>query len=710
MRWLRWGAAFVVLAVAGCGGSSGSPGASGGSGASAGNGGSAGAAGNAGSGGSAGADGGVEGESIFDVPASLNDLSEATFFNQPWPSDLRKGADGTVVFDGYPNPRQLPLISEYVDSMKGILTGFSPVASGFLRFTVPLDSNSLPATPLSAIQSTSSVQLIDIDPSSPNHGQRSRISLFVQNDPGVYWPSDTLSFMPTMGYPLRPNTRYALVVTDGIRAKDGGRIGACDDVRELLGLAPASGPVATAKAELGDAASQIQSAGITLAHVVHFTVFTTDDPFGPTATIRDWVVKNFPAPDVLPGTWTATDHTADLDVYEGQYGPSPDFQKGNIPFTNYGDGGELAFDANGTPVVQRQFNLRFALEVPNATACPMPAAGYPIALYAHGTGGDYRSFIDNGAADALAQHCIATMGIDQIFHGTRPGGPCSLNPPPCNDNEDLIFFNVNNPVAARANGPESSIDVVQQARLFTVTGISVPASISRTGSEIDFNAKQLLFMGHSQGGLNGPMFLAIDDQARGGVLSGSASMISISLLEKTQPVNVAGLFKSVLLGLSPTEAAEVNYFHPGVSLAQTIIDPSDPIHYVPYIIDDPRPGFAPKSILMTEGVNPDGGGDSYAPPHGIEVEGVALGVPPETPVIHPIAELQWENVQPVTIPAGGLSGNLAGGAASGILVQWPASQASDGHFVLFDIPAAMQQATTFMQNLAADPVGRIPTE
>lgn len=685
MRWLCWGAVFAFLMLAGCGGAGGSGGTSAGS-------------------------GDVEGESIFDVPASLGDLSGPTFFNQPWPSDLRKGADGTVVFAGYPNPKQLPLVGEYIDSMKGVLKGFSPAASGFLRFTVPLDPKSLPATPLDAMKPTSSVQLIDIDPSSPDHGQRMRISLFMRNDVGVYWPSDTLSFMPTMGYPLRPLTRYALVVTDGIRAEDGGRIGACDDVRELLGLAPATGPVATAKTELGDFASQIQSAGVALDHIVQFTVFTTDDPFGPTAKIRDWVVKHFPAPSVLPGTWKAADHAAALDVYEAQYGPSPDFQKGKIPFSNYGDGGELAFDANGTPVVQRRFNLRFALAVPNATACPMPASGYPIALYAHGTGGDYRSFLDDGAGAALAEHCIATMGIDQIFHGTRPGGPCSLNPPPCNDNVDLTFFNVNNPVAARANGPESAIDIVQQARLFTVTGTSVPASISRTGSEIDFNAKKLLFMGHSQGGLNGPMFLAIDNQARGGVLSGSASMISISLLEKTQPFDIAGMVKTLLLGLSPTQASEVNYFHPGISLAQTIIDPSDPIHYVPHIIDDPRPGFAPKSMLMTEGVNPDGSGDSYAPPHGIEVEAVALGVPPETPVIHPIEELQWENVQPVTIPPAGLSGNLAGGAASGILVQWPASEASDGHFVLFDIPAAMQQATTFMQNLAADPAGRIPAE
>ncbi|HVR19370.1 MAG TPA: hypothetical protein VMS65_06735, partial [Polyangiaceae bacterium] len=123
---------------------------------------------------------------------------------------------------------------------------------------------------------------------------------------------------------------------------------------------------------------------------------------------------------------------------------------------------------------------------------------------------------------------------------------------------------------------------------------------------------------------------------------------------------------------------------------------------------EPRSGFAPKSLFMTEGVNPDGKGDSYAPPHGIEVQAVAAGLPPEEPLIHPIAELGWGAIAPLVLPANGLSGNLASGRASGVLAQWRASDASDGHFVLYDIPGAMQQATLFVRNLVDDPNGRVP--
>ena len=199
-----------------------------------------------------------------------------------------------------------------------------------------------------------------------------------------------------------------------------------------------------------------------------------------------------------------------------------------------------------------------------------------------------------------------------------------------------------------------------------------------------------------------------DDQARGGMLSGSASMLTITLLEKTKPLDVPELIRTQFLGLSEGEASELGLFHPALSLAQTIVDPADPIHYVSGIAREPRAGFSAKSLFMTEGVNPDGQGDSYAPPHGIEIQAVAAGLPPEEPLIHPIAELAWGELRPVSVPAEGLAGNLGGGRASGVLAQWRADDAGDGHFVLYDIPAAMQQETAFVENFMNEPTGRVP--
>ena len=98
-------------------------------------------------------------------------------------------------------------------------------------------------------------------------------------------------------------------------------------------------------------------------------------------------------------------------------------------------------------------------------------------LYAHGTGGNYRTMLGSGnEAESLAARCIATMGVDQIFHGMRPGA--GMGSP------ELLFFNVVNPVAGRANAAQSAIDVVQQARLFGETHFTIPAEISGRGAPI----------------------------------------------------------------------------------------------------------------------------------------------------------------------------------------------------------------------------------
>jgi hypothetical protein len=186
-------------------------------------------------------------------------------------------------------------------------------------------------------------------------------------------------------------------------------------------------------------------------------------------------------------------------------------------------------------------------------------------------------------------------------------------------------------------------------------------------------------------------------------------VFAIALLEKTKPdPSIKNLVSTIFLSLSPDESAELNLFHPAISLAQSIVDVTDTLHYAAYLARAPREGNAPKSIYMTEGINADGLGDSYAPPHGIEAHGIAVGLPLQLPGQHPIVESAWGGPVAVTVPAGGLSGNLAGGRASGVLAQWPVYGGNDGHFVVFDDIEASDQAAQFLRDLADDPKGRVP--
>ncbi len=684
--------------------------------------------------------------SMFVIPTSLDALSGEHFFDHPWPSDLRRDSDGFIHFGGFINPQNLAPVTQYVASTKGLLDGFSPVAAGYLRFTGDIDPNTLPATPPDTLADGATLELIDIDPGSPERGKRHLVQSYWRKAAGVYWVSDTLAVQPALGYPLLPNTRYAYVVTKDVHDMGGLPIQPSSELVVILGLSPpASAAEQSARDLFSPAVAELANDGVSLTNIAHLAIFTTTDPTAELKAVRDTLMASFPAPTIDPTLWVVNPvecagypppcglpqgSETDFDVYQSWYGPAPNYQgpASQIPFQNYGSGGGFVFDTSGQAVLQSTFKMRFTLVVPHDTKkCPMPPAGYSMVMYAHGTGGDYRSIVEEGNSigDVLSQHCLASMGVDQIDHGARPGapveyyGPNETDPNPDYENDvELLFFNLQNPIAARTNGREGAIDVAQQARLFTESHASIPASVSLTGQPILFDSSRLLFFGHSQGGLNGPLFLAVDDQARGGVLSGSASMITIALLEKIEPVDIPALL-GLLLGLvEPSQKAELNLFHPALSLAQSIIDVLDPIHYVGGIIQNPRPGFAPKSIYQTEGTYSDGQGDTEAPPQGIEVEAVAMGLPVMSPPIHPIVEASWSGLGTVTIPPGGLSGNLAGGKASGLLAQFKPSCATmtipcpdpggDGHFVVFDVPQCHEQAAQFCENLAANPLGNVP--
>ena len=80
----------------------------------------------------------------------------------------------------------------------------------------------------------------------------------------------------------------------------------------------------------------------------------------------------------------------------------------------------------------------------------MPPDGWPVILYAHGTGGDYQTFVRESLdlRAALIERKgqpptrMAMIGIDQVLHGPRD---------PSGSNAEITFFNLQNLAAARDN-------------------------------------------------------------------------------------------------------------------------------------------------------------------------------------------------------------------------------------------------------------------
>jgi len=115
----------------------------------------------------AGADATTGAQALWIAPTSLSQLADTHFYDHPWPSDLRRAADGTVVFTGFYNPRLVPLITQVLGQISGLLDGFSPAAAMYLRFTGDIDPSTLPVDPPHSLLPTSTVPKFRLDALTP---------------------------------------------------------------------------------------------------------------------------------------------------------------------------------------------------------------------------------------------------------------------------------------------------------------------------------------------------------------------------------------------------------------------------------------------------------------------------------------------------------------------------------------------------------------
>ncbi|UJR80768.1 Putative extracellular enzyme of alpha/beta hydrolase superfamily [Sandaracinus amylolyticus] len=610
---------------------------------------------------------------IFEVPRT----GDEPLFDLPWPSDLRRTSEGTIDVQAFPNPRSNRLVRRYVEATTARLRGFGTNGAIYFRFSRDIDPASLPASPEASVRDDASVFVVDLDPESDTYLERHPMVVVANDAATLFWPASTIAMRPVHGLPLAGGRRYAAVVTRRVRAQGGETLARDADLEALIaGGGDAS--IETARAMYQPALDALAEGGIATDDVLSIAVFTTHDPVAELALFRDWMHAEYPAPTPRDATWMRTDRASYTEL-TGTYGPVPIFQEGELPYAS--EGGAMEPGADGEPVVHGEYDARFALTVPLGE---MPENGYPLVLYAHGTGGDYRSFIDDSTGPRLAASGIAAMGIDQIHHGDRD---------PTRGSPELLFFNIQNPDAARDNNRQSALDIVQQARL--VPALVVPMRIAdRGGREIRFDPERVFFFGHSQGGLVGPVYLGIDDGVSAAVISAGSAVLAYALLEKEEPLSIPDVVRVALQlpGSSVEDAFESEHFgfeHPVITLVQSWIDASDGSNFGHLAFASPRPGFAPKSVLSTEGLM-----DEFSPPGAIEALATAMRVPQVEPIARSIPAHELLGIAPVS---GAVTANVAGGQATAGLLQYP----SQGHFAVFRDTSAQARIRGFLESAAA---------
>ncbi len=596
--------------------------------------------------------------------AALHDPT-GDFYALPYPSDERLHADGTIDLSAYPHGLDQQ-VDEYLRDMDGKTKGFGTQAAIYFRFSGPIDPASLPASANASKEASSSVILVDVTTGSPTYGKQHPITMKFYTAAGDYIGPNWLAIAPALGVPLRERTTYAAIVTRGVRGSGGGSIARAP---ELAGKLAASGPAGWAPLRTWLATQPSVS-----SQLVNATVFTTQDATGIMVKLRAATYLKAAAPVAANLEYDDKGSmNKPYNLYTGTY-DSPNFQAGDPPYQEVG--GQIDFDADGVPIVVRTENLRFALTVPKGAP---PAAGWPVVLYAHGTGGSYKSFLNDGSATAAADvrdasnltlEKFAMISIDQVLHGPRKGSDVLST--------NIAFFNLFNLHAILDNPKQGAADDFQLLRL--VKGMDTVGPT--TDQKLKFDPDRIYFKGHSQGGLTGPLFVSAEPEIKAAVFSGAGGNAIQSLLNKTEPPPPIPAALSLFLN------GAIDEYHPVLNLVQAAFESSDPSNYGRLFFQEPPSGFAARSIFHSMGLI-----DHYTPVPTIKVLAKAMGCQPIKPELEPIDGLDLVGLQWGDAP---IERNVADGAATGVMLQYPMKEGNDGHFVIFDIEAAVKQSNRFL--------------
>jgi hypothetical protein len=629
-------------------------------------------------------------KAYFQIPRGPSDGGAGTdFFRLPFPNDARKNGIRPDL-TGFPTPGPeilgYDLVARYVADVEASADGFSTYPTVALRFSGAVDFGSL--------KQAQALQWLELDAAGAIPVGFEWTMTTGRNQ---YVCNNALMARPPQGRPLKPGTTYAFVVAQTVTTASGQPIQSDPDLQALLGSSPPSDPaLANAYAAYAPLRAWAAASG-GASTILEATVFTTGHTnalvasavaavnAAPAPTAASWVsCASGPSP-CPQATGTRACGTADPAFSElHALATLPILQSGTEPYADPTQGGDIALDGNGAAQVVRTEQVCLSLTVPKTT---MPAGGWPLVVYAHGTGGSFRSHVTEGVATNLAGATtaagvatpIAVLGIDQVETGTRRGAST--------DSPDNLFYNFANPGAARGNPVQGAADQASLLRLAK----SLALDASFTGAAIKVGP--VAFWGHSQGATEGGIALPYVNGYAGAVLSGEGASLIDALLTKTNPVDVADVVPLVL------EDHAVDIYHPVLSLLQTALDPADPINHAAAIAFAPPTAGSAKHLFQPYGL-----GDTYAPTVTQATFAIAahLGVAAASSTVTTPDAIG--GITPVAVPA---SGNLTvGGKPISAFVREYQPSGYDGHFVAFQNADAEADVARFLADVLS---GKVPT-
>lgn len=634
------------------------------------------------------------------------------FYEFPYPSDLRLGPKGGPIGAGFPNPKNKAVIR----SVKATIEdhpGFPLVPTAYFRFGAPLPS--LDENAPIAAESSSPILLVDVDPKSPTRGKLIPTvatvlpwDLYVAESDEV--PTRVLAVSARPGFILEGKHTYAFVVRTSLKDAAGKALGTRNALTALLeGRNPGGTHGAAALTSFAPLAATLKDVlKIPASEVAAATVFTTGDVVEALADLGTKIVEKYDVTiDDLAFDAAESARNDRICVLQGTVN-FPQFQRGTPP---YDTDGLFVTGTDGLPVEQRRERAPAVISIPKQ---PMPAGGYPLTLYFHGSGGVSRALVDRGPWKPMDQSSCRefdkddwekVLGCFETGHGpawvvapegiAMAGTALNVNPERLPGAGAYAYANVNNLAAVRDTFRQGVLE--QRLFLEALGKLRIPASLlaTCTGATLPsgetsyrFREGPISVQGQSMGGLYTNMFGATEPRVGAVVPTGAGGYWSYMFMRTSVFGNTRGLIATLL-----DASGQLSYMHPAMHAVETAIESADPMVFTPRLAKNPLPNHPVRSIYAPAGKN-----DSYFPMAVFDAMAIAYGVPQAGTEVWP--EMQRG------LTLAGLSGlrsyplleNLTTGGGTkytGAIVQYEGDGIFDPHAIYAQLPAVKHQLRCF---------------
>jgi hypothetical protein len=621
----------------------------------------------------------------FDLDGDLTGTE--TFWNLPFPSDVRVDGNGAPDVSGYPNPRGAGIITSLL-SVVPEHVGFPVMSTAYVRFTAPV-----PARAIGDVVTDGSALLIDIDPSSTELG--ATFPVVAQTlDKDIYVPSDLVALAPRPGIVLRPGTQYAYV----IRTAFAPGFSPAPAFAELAnGNTPSGMRGAAAATAYANLWAALDAAGIPRTDVLVATVLTT----------ADQVARTFARSEAIRGMYHVTvDNLALVGgaTYDGFCDLAgtltvPQFQQGTPPFDAMGT---FALDASDVPQHQGDLTIPITITMPKGA---MPATGWPLYQFFHGSGGLSTDIVNLGYSPDSSDDPTPGEGPGYIvaLHGIAAASAAlPLNPERFPGASDYEYLNINNLAAFPYTFQQGVFEQrllldallqlhVPQATVAACTGISSP-----TGDHF-FDPAKLVAGGQSMGGMYTNMIGAVEPRYGAFVPTGAGGFWNLMILETAIVPGVRPLLTAEL----DVDDSDLLFVHPAMNAIALSWEPAEPIVSMNRIASRPLPNFSPRDVY-----EPVGQYDSYFPMDVYDAASLSYGNQEGGDAI-------WSTMQDALAleQLGGLASYPIKANRDGhtrAVIQFMGDGIIDPHYIYRQLPAVKHQYGCFLESYLRDGVATIP--